>query len=290
MLVASAASIDLVLVVGSLYYWLLVRPGLRPVTGLVFVAIAGLLRASFLFPEGAGFKVVLAGSAEVGLIVFVAVQIARSRKNSSNSGDPLEALQRAVAAVIPFPSAARAVSTEMSLAYYAIFGWRSSPHIPVGMRAFWLRDQSEKAFLLAAVGGASLFEVVPVHLLVHRFSALAAWILTGISLYGMVWLLGLSRSMLLRPTLVGPDSVHIRYGLIAQLSIQRDQIASVKRVTCVTPGLLSLPRGTTPNLELCFTLPVKLQRVFGSRNVSRIALCVDNDVEFERVLQPGAAS
>jgi len=124
MLVTAGAAIDLVLVVGLLYYWLLVRPGLRPRTGLVFVGVLGLLRASFLFPEGVLMKAALAGCAEVGLIAYVSVQIARSRRTASKSNDPLIALHKAVTAVIPFPAAANAVAMEMSIAYYAINGWR----------------------------------------------------------------------------------------------------------------------------------------------------------------------
>lgn len=76
--IAAGASVDLILVVGLLYYWLLVRPGLRPRTGLVFIGVLGLLRASFLFPEGAGVKAALAGCAEAGLIAFIAFQVSRS--------------------------------------------------------------------------------------------------------------------------------------------------------------------------------------------------------------------
>jgi len=280
MLVAAGACIDLVVVVGFLYYWLLVRPGLRTRTGLVFIAVMGLLRASFLFPEGALVKATLAGCAEIGLIAFVAVQVARSRKQTPKSDDPLLALQHAVTAVIPFPALARAIATEMSLMYYTTFGWRAKPHIPQGMRAFWLREQPDKAFLLASAGLASIFEIVPVHLLVARWSTLAAWILTAVSLYGMIWLLGLSRSLLLLPTIVGPDSLEIRYGLLARLQIRREEIAQVERLKNASPGAAVLPRRMAPNLQISFTQPLKLERLFGSRNVRQIALCVDHENDF----------
>ena len=280
MLVAAGASLDLVLVVGLLYYWLLVRPGLRPRAGLVFIGVMGLMRASFLFPQGALVKAALAGCAEIGLIAFVAVQVARSRRPSLKSDNPLQALRSAVAAVIPFPAAARAIATEMSLMYYATFGWRAKPQVPPGMRAFWLREQQDKAFLLAAVGLASVFEIVPVHLLVARWSTLAAWILTAVSLYGMVWLLGLSRSLLLLPTILGPDSLEIRYGMLARLQVQQGDIAQVERVTEASPDAIVLPRRMTPNLQITFSQPIKLERLFGSRLVSRIAVYIENEEEF----------
>ncbi len=287
--IAAGASVDLVLVVGLLYYWLLVRPGLRPRTGLIFVAVIGLLRASFLFPEGMLVKAALAGCAEAGLIAFVAVQISRSRKQASDSGDPLVTIRNAVAAVIPFPAGARAITTEFSLVFYAMFGWRAQPHVPAGMHAFWLRESSDKAFLLATAALASIFEIVPVHLLVHRWSALAAWILTGISLYGMLWLLGLSRALVLRPALIGPETLDIRYGLIAHMHVRRSEIAGVERVTSASPGVLVLPRGAAPNLEISFHQPVTLERLFGSKNVSRIALCMENEGEFAAALVGGAS-
>jgi hypothetical protein len=286
--IAVGASIDLVLVVGLLYYWLLVRPGLRPRSGLIFVGVIGLLRASFLFPEGTMVKLALAGCAEIGLIAFVGTRIVRRSASKGRatlgSADPIAALQRAVEVVIPFPPVAHAAAKEMSVLYYAVRGWRARPHIPSGMRAFVMQEQTDKAFMLAAVAIASVFEIVPVHLLVHRWSVLASWILTGLSLYGLVWLLGLSRSLVLRPTLIGSESVVIRYGLLAQMEVGREEIAGVERVVRASAAVSVLPRRATPNLELSFTHPIKMKGLFISRSLSRIALAVQDPGEFEMAL------
>ena len=45
-----AATLDMTLTVTGLYYWLVVRPGLRPWNSLVFIAMMGLLRATTAFP------------------------------------------------------------------------------------------------------------------------------------------------------------------------------------------------------------------------------------------------
>lgn len=191
-------------------------------------------------------------------------------------------LRNAVGAVIPFPPGARAIATEISLMYYAIFGWRAKPYVPEGTRAFWLTEQKDKAFLLAAAGMASVFEIVPVHLLAARRSVLAAWILTGVSVYGLVWLLGLSRSLALRPTVVGADLLAIRFGLLVQLTLPLDQIARVDRVSVGSDGVIALPRRMAPNVEISFAQAVELERLFGSRSVKRVALCLENPEEFVR--------
>src|SRR5579883_1366911 len=66
--VSAAAWFDMVAVVAALYYWLLVRPGIRGKGSIIPVALAGLIHAS-------SSKAVVAGFCELGLIAYIVVQI-----------------------------------------------------------------------------------------------------------------------------------------------------------------------------------------------------------------------
>jgi len=69
---AAGASLDLTLTVTAAWYWLLVRPGLRSKVSLVFVALSGLCRAAFLFPEVVPGKLWIGVGLELAIIVSVA--------------------------------------------------------------------------------------------------------------------------------------------------------------------------------------------------------------------------
>ncbi len=128
LLVATAASADVILVVSFLYYWLLVRPGIRAPGSLTFVALLGALHATYFWPLATNVRVALAALCELGLIGFVAVRIVRG--TTQGETDPVDSVQRTLSSVFLPPFATRMVAAEISVLYYALFTWRSEPHVP----------------------------------------------------------------------------------------------------------------------------------------------------------------
>ncbi|MEO8661391.1 MAG: hypothetical protein ABI693_23175 [Bryobacteraceae bacterium] len=277
--VAIAAVLDVVVVVSAIYYWLLVRPGFQRWWSLAPVAVAGLWRAMYLFPSSAPLRALAAGICELAVIAFVVVQVRRTMRGRRDA-DPVQALQGAVASLIAAPFAANLLATELSILYYA-FAWRARPHVPEGTRAFTLhrRGGQQDILFVAAIG--ALFEIIPVHLLIHRWSAVGAWVATAVSVYGAVWLVGVARSLELRPVLVGPDYLDLRYGLLFRIRVSREMIASVSRALPEDAQGLVVPRRGEPNVRVEFVAPVKAERLFGSRKmVASVALAADDEANF----------
>jgi hypothetical protein len=248
-----AAILDMTVTVTALYYWLVVRPGLRPKASLAFVALMGLLRASFAFPDAIPGRAVIAGAAELFIV---------------------GALLFGFRSAIPFDAAATAIAGELKVFYYA-FAWRARPDVPPGAASFTLHRKSGFGDILFFVGLASLLEIVPVHLVAAHWSAKLAWLLTALSLYGATWAVALSRSLSLRPSLVSEHALTIRFGLLFSLVIPADAIARVsdapiENATCV-------PRNAIPNLWLELHRPLEAQLLFGiKRRVTRLALAADD--------------
>lgn len=268
-LVAAAASADVILIVSLLYYWLLVRPGIRARGSLTFIALLGVLHATYFWPLTNTVRASLAGLSEMGLIGFVALRSIHGR--SQGESDPLDAVQQAVSSFLP-PLAARMLAAELTVLYYALFALRSKPHVPAGARPFSTDKIAGKADLLSSLSIACGMEIVPVHLLLHRWTVMGAWIATATSLYGMIWLHGLARSIKLRPVLVGPDYLDIRYGLLFRLHVQPHRIAGVRQ---------------TEAGEICmeFTDDQTAHGLFGvRRQVNRIAVTADEPRAFQQAL------
>ena len=107
----------------------------------------------------------------------------------------------AVAEIVPFRGPADAVANEISIFHYAIAGWRGKA--PTGPRVFSYHRENTYVTLAVALLMVMFVELFAVHALVHVFwSRLAAWILTGLTVYGIVWFLGDLHAIRLRPILL----------------------------------------------------------------------------------------
>ena len=194
----AAIAADLTLTNSFLYYLFVIRSSARPVWTLLPVLLLGVLRAAVLVPETIPGKAWIGGGLELSLLGFVAWHFLRTRHIS----DPIARMEAAAAAIMPSSTGARLLAGEWSVLYYALFSWRDKPDIPEGAKPFTLYKQASMPELFGCVAMASVFEIVPVHMGLSLWSHTAAWIATGISIYGMVWLIGMARSFHLRPALI----------------------------------------------------------------------------------------
>jgi len=76
---------------------------------------------------------------------------------------------------------------------------------------------------------AILVETVAVHMLVRQASPISAWILTGLSCYALLWLVGDFRALRSRLTVVAGGSLRFRMGLRWELDVSLSDIDSAFR-------------------------------------------------------------
>lgn len=248
-----AAALDMTVTVSALYYWLVVRPGLRPKASLLLVALMGITRAAFAFPHTIPGKHIFAGLVETSL---------------------LAALIWGRGTIIP-ARLEQVLRAEFSVFYYAL-AWWAKPDIPQGATALTLHKKSGFGDLILFVGLASLLEVVPVHLVVAHWSHTIAWILTGLSLYGALWAVAVSRSFHLLPSLISPTEIHIRFGLLFSLTIPVSEIRSISR--SALPNATIVPRNSTPDLYLEFAQPLEARLMLGfTKRTQVVGISIDDN-------------
>ena len=130
------------------------------------------------------------------------------------------------------------------------------------------------ADLMLVIAPFSLFEIVPIHLLAAHRSRTLAWVVTGLGVYGAIWIFALGRSFALRPGLITESEILVRFGLVFRLRIPKDCIETVQREPIA--DALRVSRNSAPNVYIRFKQPLEAERFFGlKRPVSAIALCVD---------------
>jgi hypothetical protein len=134
---------------------------------------------------------------------------------------------------------------------------------------------------------ASVVEGVVVHLLVAGWSVGAAWVLSAISAYGAVWMVGDLQAIRLRPTLVSPDALTVRVGMRWNARLPWSEIESVEpRGRTPFPRRAAGHLRATPMGEPSFVVTLRSPaRVIGpygiTRSVTRIGIAVDDVREFE---------
>ena len=89
LILAVAGSFDVIIIVAALYYWLLVRAGIRTRASMIVVTLIATARAAFLFPNGGTPKMFVAAIGELGFIAIVMIYVRRVRRaNQKTETDP----------------------------------------------------------------------------------------------------------------------------------------------------------------------------------------------------------
>lgn len=293
---AGAITIDLVVGVPLLFYLLVVRAARAPAVTLVPVFLGSLFGASLALPEEHQRYLDLAGRLvvplELLLLGWVAVRIHRgSSAPVEGRGGPFERLRATLRQVLPSRIAADAVAHEAALLGCALLAWRARPDVREGELGFSVHRRNGYGGILAAAAFVTAAETAVVHLLVERWSPTAAWVLTALGLYGLVWLLGHFQAVRLRPVLLAPDALYVRIGLLWSVRVPYGDVAALEPAGTGAPArrapgyLHAVTLGPARLLvELCRPADVDGMYGYVKRGVRRIGLAVDDAERFRAEL------
>ena len=264
--VTAASCADLLITLPAVYYLLVVRAGVQPLITIVPVLLSGLLRASFVASSSGVSRIIIAAGCELGIAWFL---IRRGRKSLF----------------------ARVLISELSIFYNALACWGMKPDVLPGGRGFSMHKESGTGLLFGLLAGLSLIEAACVHLVVRRWSTSIAWCISGLSVYGALLLIALSRSFTLRPIVVMRHSVLIRAGMLWSIEVARENIARIEAISPPfpdrgEPGYLRITGIADPNLILELRESSTAEGLFGRRkNVSRVGISADQPHELAQAVK-----
>lgn len=285
-LVAIGVMSDLIVVVPLVYWFLAVRRGGWPRLSVVPVVLLGILGAALMLPQDRGLLrevlEVLAIPYEIGLVTWISVRTWRAVRRTPGDGDTLERLRSVAREVLPARRVAEAIAFEMAVLYYVLFSWRRR-----ASEGFTYHRKSGYGAVVFAILIMVLAEAIPIHILVMRWSAAAAWVLTVLTLYAMVFFLADWRATRLHPILLDEEALRIRVGIRWRVTVPRDRIAAVhrKRPPGSEPFIRAALPATTP-LWIELTEPVDAKGPYGIERRGRwISLTVDDPEGFRQALE-----
>lgn len=298
-LLALGITLDLVVVVPGLVYFLLVRGrGWSPLV-VIPAFIVSLAAAGRVLPaDRQQFLQVfewLAIPAEllvIGLVVVKARQVGR-RMRTAGPADPgtlFERMREAAREVLGTNLLSDMLAFEIAICHCALAGWRARP--VSSPQTFTYHRRVAYGAIVAALLLVLVAETFGLHLLLQRWSPAVAWVLTALSIYSAFWLLGLYQAVRLRPIRIEENGLLIRIGLKWRVEVPFEDVSSfqILRGGMVLPKRKELLRAVVlgeARYLLTLKRPATAEGPYGiRRRVEQIAFTVDEPQRFEAALRP----
>jgi hypothetical protein len=295
-ILAWAFTFDMAISLPLLWWLFAVRSGRAGAVTLIPLFLIGVGVAARIIPTAQHSFVdqlrFIAAPLDLLTIALVLRRMARIRR-TERGGDRVDRIERACAELFGTGRAARAVAFEIATIDYAFLGWRkpAPPGFTVHQRSSWGTIVGVFVFLIA-------IESVCAHLVIQIWSVKAAWIITALDIYGVLWLLGDYHALRLRPTRIEGNTLHLSYGLRWRAEIPLDAIASVETVRTESDwkrkGILKMAMLDDPRVIVRFTTPQTAHGLAGlTRTVEAVAILPDDEDGFVAAMRdacPAATS
>ncbi len=231
-----AITIDLLLTTPFVYF-LLIRKTSIPKTTVVPFVVLGIVIATFILPTENQFylnlfKTWVLPLIELSILSFVIYNVIKGIKRykhnkARNPNDFYNILKSTCYDILPRGGVIPFV-TEVAVIYYGFISWKKRKLKP---NEFSYHKDSGTVGLLIALLFLIAIETVAIHLLLTQWNTIAAWILTGLSIYSGIQILGFLKSMSKRPIVIQSDKLVLRYGIMNETIISIADIESIELST-----------------------------------------------------------
>lgn len=274
--VAAGLTLDLTVTVPLAFYLLVARRRSWPVVSVVPLAVLGALVAGAILPaerqQTLRVLEALAIPLELGVVAWIGWRAAGAWRSARSEpfADPCERLRRASREVVGLERVAEVLATELAVLYYGLAAWRAPVHAPAGRRAVSQHVRSSHGAILLAVLLLLAVEGLALHVLIARWSGLAAWLATLASLYTALWLVADYRATVLRPLLLDDESLWLRAGLRWSVRVPRAEVTAVTRRRPEGERGVALTFLAAPTVWLTLAHPVTLRGPYGLRRRTRV--------------------
>jgi hypothetical protein len=276
---AWGVTFDLTLTIPLVWYFVVVRSGTaRPMT-LAPVFVVCMMLAALVVPRGQQQFLhdlrYLSAPLEIVTLIFLGRRLAKVRD-----------VESATRAMFGHSRAADFVASEVSILWYAVFCWRTKPP----EEGFTVHQRNGWGTIAACIVAMIGFESIGMHLLVQQWSVKAAWIVTALDLYGVLWIVGDYHALRLRPTYSAEGILHLRYGLRWNAEIPLAEIESIDDVRGEADwkrkNVLKMAMLDEPKYLVKLRRPVTVNGLAGiRRTIDAIAVLPDDIEAFDRTLR-----
>ena len=225
-------TIDLLVCI-PLVYFLLIRKTRIPKTTIIPVLILGLVVGKLILPGQHHFyldlfKKWMLPFIELSVLGFVIYKVTRAVKSfkitDTGEKDFYDHLKDTCKDIIPGYFVIPVV-TEIAVFYYGFVNWRKHE---LKENEFHYHKESGSVPLLAVIIFLIFVETIVLHILLALWNETIAWILTLLSIYSLIQIFGIMRSLSKRPAIIGKEKLYLRYGIMKETEIDLNNIDSIE--------------------------------------------------------------
>jgi len=287
---------DLILIIPIIYFLLIRKSEIPNITTTPFF-IAGIIIASFIIPKDFQFYLTQVKNwvlpvVEIAIFFLVIYKVRQLNKTVSKDFaetlDFYSSLKSASAQILP-KKLSSAFATEIAVIYYGLFNWKKRK---LNSNEFSYHKSSGTIALLSVFIFLILIETSVIHLLLVKWSTVAAWILSILSIYTIIQVFGIMRSMSKRPIAIENGVVKLRYGLFSESTILLSNISNVE-ITTKSIEFNNSIRKLSPlrdleshNVVINLKKESTLYGLYGIKSTyTTLAFYVDDEVRFEGELK-----
>lgn len=281
-------TIDFIITIPLIYFLLIRKTNISKLTIAPFL-IASIIIASYAIPSANQDTLTLAKTWLIPIIelsvlsiIFIKVKKAFSHYKSASDKhkDFYSILQDTCSSMFP-EIPAKLVTNEIALIYYGFFNFKSVKLKPNEFSNY-------KGSGILSTLGAVIFlvgvEMITIHILASKWSTTLAWVLTGLSIYSAIQLIGIIRSVPKRPIIIKDKQLILRFGMLSETIIPFEVINTIdfadssdydKEKTTKTLSLLGELENS--NIVIHLKSPQELTFIYGKPKTFTKLLCFVDD-------------
>ena len=286
--VAVALPLDFMVGMPLAFYLVVLRPKkMTPLTILPVIWLGYGLSALALGSPAAGILPALLAvlfPVEAAIAVREILHLACLFKGAKmQSADPLEWFYAVTCYLVRRELPARMMAAELGVWYYALLSWRKKPSVEADDRAYSYHNAGGYMSMMLGLGLAFPVEIVAMHMFLSQWNVAVAMVVTLLSLYAALWLVGDARARILRPVVLGKGELRIECGIQMKGTISLSSIASV---SCHEPADIDkaskLNYGTfyQANVWVVMHDPIEVRTLLGTKRPLAIGLSLDDPQGF----------
>jgi hypothetical protein len=296
--VANGLLADFIITFPALYYFIVIRPLKKSVKNLFIVISISSVIAYLVLPAHQQQYILqvrkLMALAELLFLVYAIAKIKRIisfyKVHQAVMADPIYNLQSAMADALGDSLGVKIIASELAILRYGLLCWRKersglqesvsfSTHKEVGYVAIW-------CILVVAI----MVEITAFHLLLLKWSHIAATIVTILSLYGLIFIVADLSAIIKRKIQISDNHLLLQTGLRWRAKTSFSNINSIKKITNDYQSESLYFKGgvlkTSGNLLISFKTPVQIDQLYGSgKQVDTILMNIDNYDAFANTLR-----
>lgn len=293
---ANALSIGITfdfLIAIPLLYFLGIRKTRIPNTTTVLVLVGGLVMCTFLLPDENQFlldqfKYWVLPFIELTVLTFAVLKVRKGitkfKALQITTVDFYDQLKSVCTEMLPTKLVMPLV-TEMAMFYYGLLNWKR--HDTLSNEFTYHRSTGSVALFFAVMLMIGV-ETFAFHLLLVQSFPVFAWVFTGLSLYTLLQVLAIAKSLSRRPIVLLDDRVIFRYGIMNQVEVRYEDIVSLEQSkreipkNKTTKRLSPIGQLEGQNMILTVRCPHELIGIYGlKKSFTTLLFTVDDPVQFQ---------